>query len=279
MTTTRTVARGSITLGRLLTRGVGTVCAALVVVTLLTPSYVAPEPGVSAEVVPLAYLTGTGDAQSVFVFQSILLAFYWTVGRAARTDRLGFVTGTALFGLLSSVGTYVFVPNPGPLGEWVPLIDELTRGTVRVPFAALLTAAAVAWNAGLLVDDDPRAVASDGGDSVSRDDEATRRRSVVARLAGGALVGACLVVGLGSLVSHSLLPTVTPHTATLFTAFGAVVYELVSTDSLYGTAALAVGAWITGLAALQYDSALQGVALPAAVLLTLAAGGLWLDGR
>ena len=61
--------------------------------------------------------------------------------------------------------------------------------------------------------------------------------------------------------------------------FGFAAYGSVSTDSLYGTTGLAAGTLLTGLAALQYDSALQGVALPAALLLTLAAVGLWLDGR
>jgi len=56
-------------------------------------------------------------------------------------------------------------------------------------------------------------------------------------------------------------------------------YIFVSTESVRGTGGLAAGAWITGLASLQYDTALGGLAFPASTLLTVAVTALWFAER
>jgi hypothetical protein len=262
-------------LGQSLARGVAAACILLAVVALFMPNSFIPEPGVVASVPPTTYLIGEGDARGVFIFQGVLIAFHWAIGRNVELNRLGFVTVATILTLTTFARQYVLELNPGILGEWFPWSYDLAMGSIYVPVAALFSIALVLWNVGLLMSKDKTQNRERTADEQSLTEWLDQHRwLVVARFSGYTLVAACVVAGIAGVVNLPLVPEVWDRTTPMFLLFAAAVYGFVSSDYALGTATVAVGAWITGLAALQYDSATSGVVLPMAVLLTISAAGM-----
>jgi hypothetical protein len=255
-------------------------CVVLSVVGLFVPDSIIPEPGVVAVVVPGTYLVGEGDARMVFLVQTVLFAFHWSVARAVRTNRLGFVTIATVLTLTTFAGQCSLELNAGILGERFPWVREFMMGIISVPVAIPFSFALILWNVGLLVDDGNATSRRRIVDKRSLADWLERHRwFVVSRVTGYTLVAACVVVGLTRFVDLPFVPTVWDRITPVFLLFGTAVYGFVSTEYVRGIVTLAAGAWLTGLAAFQYDSVVPGVALPVAVLLTISAAATAHAGR
>jgi hypothetical protein len=272
MTTNSEISQKLVFFGQLLVRGVAVACILFATVTLVTPSYVILESWKLTVVIPVAYLVGEEYARGWFFVQTAVILFHLSVERAARMNRIRFVMIATILTLTRFAREYPFTLNLGVLEEWFPLLRELTRGSVTVPVALLFSIAVILWGIGLLVD---RGFTIDlwpkTGEWSLLEWLDQHRWLVVARLSGYTLAVACVVAGLAGIVDLPLVPTVWYRATPGFLLFGVAVYGFVSTEYVSGTAILAGGAWITGLASLQYDSAVPGVVLPAAVLLTIAA--------
>lgn len=247
------------------TTGVTGVCLGLF--TILVAHH--PPVGVTWAAAYAQFLAGETSLSVGFLLRIAFLLFPLALLHAVYRDTVGFLTFAPAIVLLR-VDPVVPVDAGG-----LPLLGLFASGSVPVPIWAVVVGIAAAWNV-----EERLAPEADGVPPT--DTEQSRRHSAPWLRLGGAvggytLVGACCLVGVARTVGVLRPPA--PLLGIGFLAFGAVVYEFVAAGSHVGTGTLAVGAWATGLAGLQYDGAVPGVAIPAAVLLTLTAVGLWLDER
>jgi hypothetical protein len=273
------VVRSLDSVGYYLVRAVTVTGTVVLLLELLLPAVLGPY----SSGFPLSYLTGNLDAWRVFRSYAVAAAFYWGFDRAVSKDRRLFATLCAAVAVVSG-GNLDISLRTRPL-QLLPLVNAPIPFDLELPTTTVLAVGVSLWAFGVF--------AVSGGTEVNTDANTQRastegslfgwlerrRWLVVSRLTGYTLVAACFVVG-GSLVGDlPLVPDVWGQVAPLFPMFGLTVYSFVGTEYLSGIVVLAAGNWATGLAGLQYDGAVPGVAIPAAVLLTLAAAGLWLDRR
>lgn len=258
-------------LGQLLVSGVAATCVFLATLTLFIPNVVYLNATTTRVIVPVAYLVGSELARGTVFFQLAIIAFHWAVRRGVTMERLDFVTGMTIIWLVTFGGGYFIDLDAGILREYVPsALSEIT-----IPTVILFSVGVVLWTVGHLIDENR---STEGQRSTS--DESLgewldqHRWLVVARFSGYTLVAACVAIGLTRFVALPLVPEFLARTTPSFLLFAAAVYGFVSSDYVFGTGTMAVGAWITGLAALQYDSATSGVILPMAILLTISATGM-----
>jgi len=226
-----------------------------------------PPVGVTWAAAYAQFLAGETSLSVGFLLRIAFLLFPLALLHAVYSDTVGFLTFAPAIVLLR-VDPVVPVDAGG-----FPLLGLFVSGSVPVPIWAVVVGIAAAWNV-----EERLAPEADGvppTDTEHSGQYAVRWRRLGGAVGGYTLVGACCLVGVARTVGVLRPPA--PLLGIGFLAFGAIVYEFVATGSHVGTGTLAVGAWATGLAGLQYNGAVPGVAVPAAVLLTLAAAGLWLD--
>ena len=277
-TNSRAVGDRVATIGYWLVRSVTIVGTVTILLGLLLPASTGPYGSGFA----VSYLVGNLNARRVFLSYGTGMCFYTAFDRVVKTKQIISAGVLALVAVVL-LGDVSLSLRSRPL-QLLPFVDGPIPFYFQFPSTTVLTAGIAVWAVGSIVRD---GVAATTGvdDSRATDKESLsaqlerRRWYVVSLIAGYTVVVACLVSGVTPVLPVPFVPRIWSEVAPVLLLFGFAAYGFVSTDSLYGTAGLAAGAWATGLAALQYDGALPGVALPAAVLLTLAAVGLWLDGR
>ena len=228
-----------------------------------------PPVGVTWAAAYAQFLAGETGLSVGVLLRIAFLLFPLALLHAVYRDTVGFLTFAPAIVLLR-VDPVVPVDVGG-----LPALGLLVSGSFPVPIWAAVVGIAAAWNVAERLAPETDGVSA--ADTEQFGQYAVRSWRLGGAVGGYTLVAACCLVGVERIVGIS-----TPAAPLLgigFLAFGAVVYEFVATGSHVGTGTLAVGAWATGLAGLQYDGAVPGVAIPAAVLLTLAAVGLWLDRR
>lgn len=222
-----------------------------------------------------SFLAGTESLTLLTLLQPATVLLAVTFVHAVWQRSLTVVT---LFGVAAATGsglTVTLPPSLTPLATQLCPVCVVSTG-VEVPAGALVVTAAVLCNLSELLRQgvDTRHAGRRGRDT----DEslyvsllATRRQSgrLLSKLSGYALAVSFLAVGVGSLPSIEILQNIGGVTAGGLVICALVVYELVATGAAYSLGVLAALAWLTGIAALQYDTALSGVLLPTAVLLTV----------
>jgi len=277
--TLRAVVRRLDSVGCYLVRAVTVTGTVVLLLKLLLPAVLGPY----SSGFPLSYLTGSLDAWRVFRSYTVAAAFYWGFDRAVSEDHRLLATLCAAVAVVSG-GNLDISLRSRPL-QLLPLVNGPIPFTLELPTTTVLAVGVSVWALGAF---------NMSGNTEKNADTDTQRAPVerslfawierrqwliVSRVMGYTLVVACLIVG-GSLVGDlPLVPDVWSRVAPLFPMFGLTVYSFVTTEYIPGVVVLAAGNWATGLAGLQYDGAVPGVAIPAAVLLTLTAVGLWLDER
>ena len=228
-----------------------------------------PPVGVTWAAAYAQFLVGETSLSVEFLIRIAFLLFPLALLHAVYSDTVGFLTFAPAIVLLR-VDPVVPVDAGG-----LPLLGLLVSGSFPVPIWAAVVSIAAAWNVAERLAPETDGVSP--ADTEQSGQYAVRSWRLGSAVGGCTLVAACCLVGVERIVGVSA--PAAPLLGIGFLVFGAVVYEFVATGSHVGTGTLAVGAWATGLAGLQYDGAVPGVAIPAAVLLTLAAVGLWLDRR
>ena len=228
------------------------------------------------------FLSGSTALPVSFFLPVVVVLFSLAVLHAVWRENVAFLTfAPAVIPLRFGSSVAVDAGAVPALGVAASLTGR-AGDTVVIPVWFVVLFVGAAWNLdGLLGRSTSEAGAESESvptaDTLGSADSRRDRWRLVTAVGGYTLTAVCVALGLWFVTTTTGPGLANVGVTTL--AFAAVVYEFVSTDSLLGTAGLAAGAWITGVAALQYDGALPGVALPAAVLLTLAVAGLWLDGR
>ncbi len=226
-----------------------------------------PPVGVTWAAAYAQFLAGETGLSVGVLLRIAFLLFPLALLHAVYRDTVGFLTFAPAIVLL-----WVDPVVPVDAGG-LPVLGLLVSGSFPVPIWAAVVGIAAAWNVAERLAPETDGVSA--ADTEQFGQYAVRSWRLGGAVGGYTLVGACCLVAVERIVGISA--PAAPLLGIGFLAFGAVVYEFVAAGSHVGTGTLAVGAWATGLAGLQYDGAVPGVTIPAAVLLTLAAVGLWLD--
>ena len=241
-----------------------------------TVGLLAPPQFVASPNSPIVYLFGELQLEGQFILLSSHIAFYAAIIHTARTGRVG--TATLCACTVFSVFSSLFFPQAVPTLLTFPVLNIngiiLLPDALSMPPGGLLVVAVIIWNVAVLrADSRGEQTSSEFPDSRSGSllSRSVRWR-IVSRISAYTLVGAYLLSPVVRNPPPYLWRAVLPFLAV-------ATYTFVSTDSVRGTAGLATGAWIIGLATLQYDTALTGIAFPTATLLTISATAIWLSGR
>jgi hypothetical protein len=258
------------------------------VVVLVSPVAHGTNPQPADVFRPVSYLVGNRRAATEYYQYTLtalasLAVVYAT--HARRRDLLYVVVAT--LGVATRGRLTLPVHDVTPLYDvWITLeLYHMLPGgryeaTIELPTVALLVCGAVCTTAGSWLRQD------ETGDQ-TRDSERRRwnRWKLLGVAAGYTVVavGVVTAVGWARPLEISSHPAVT-LTERLQTAAGLVLCAAVVADSVHQQSVrslglLALAAAGTGLATLQYDTALPGIALPTATLLTISAVALWLSDR